>query len=245
MPVNATSRCTCISFVDIGASLRQTWVPDGYRFWEHSLGIHFGQCGANKPKFTKALCEKRHLAKALPSVHRTNSFLSKPTCHSYLLPHPQLLCKFVNSVNSEAEINVLQIWHVRHMVNAYWFPPGRGLSCVRELRGVLFGFVARLVAAAWTQHLGKVQRKQEMKDNGRLEISQCGSFHSCHSCFKDFLSLVCCLLLDKVQNLLVESSSSAKLHVSKAVSGKYIPENPEVSMCASTYLFLMMKVLIN
>jgi hypothetical protein len=140
-------------------------------------------------------------------------------------------------VNSEAEINVLQIWHVRHMVNAYWLPPGRGLSCVRELRGVLFGFVARLVAAAWTQHLGKVQRKQEMKDNGRLEISQCGSFHSCHSCFKDFLSLVCCLLLDKVQNLLVESSSSAKLHVSKAVSGKYIPENPEVSMCASTYLF--------
>lgn len=158
---------------------------------------------------------------------------------------PSCFGKFVNSVNSEAEINVLQIWHVRHMVNAYWLPPGRGLSCVRELRGVLFGFVARLVAAAWTQRLGKVQRKQEMKDNGRLEISQCGSFHSCHSCFKDFLSLVCCLLLDKVQNLLVESSSSAKLHVSKAVSGKYIPENPEVSMCASTYLFLMMKVLIN
>ena len=61
-----------------------------------------------------------------------------------------------------------------------------------------------------------------MKDNGRFEVSQCGLFHSCHSCFKDSLLLVCCLLLDKVQNLLVESSSSATLYVSKAVPGKYI-----------------------
>ena len=100
-----------------GPNLGAPWLSfSRIQFW-NSLWAMWSQ----QTKTFKRALWKKHLAKALLSGNRTNSFLSKDQHVTLVSSHiPSCFGKFVDSVNSEAEMNLLQTWHVRHMVNAYW-----------------------------------------------------------------------------------------------------------------------------